>query len=167
MRRSVAADGTVRVSFDVTNTGTVAGSTVAQLYAAPQFTVPGAELPKERPAGFRKTAVLAPGHTQHVSRSVKVADLSRAQVTYRSSDPRVAAVGPTGVVTMRAPAPAAASIEVTVNGVTGTAPIVVRNPFTLKAAGIVKPNTTITASATFANTGGQAVRGPTSRRAGG
>ncbi len=32
------ADGTVDVSFDVTNTGTVPGATVAQLYVAPQFT---------------------------------------------------------------------------------------------------------------------------------
>ena len=74
---SVSADGTVNVRFDVTNTGTAAGSTVAQLYAAPQFTVPGAELPKEQLAGFKKTAVLAPGHTQHVNLSVKVADLSQ------------------------------------------------------------------------------------------
>ncbi|CAG6392868.1 glycoside hydrolase family 3 C-terminal domain-containing protein [Streptomyces cocklensis] len=258
---SVSADGTVNVGFDVTNTGTVAGSTVAQLYAAPQFTVPGVELPKEQLAGFKKTAVLAPGRTQHVSLSVKaadlshwdedslkqvvhngayqfrvgpdsatvagsgtvrvhgaitprvqsvtvqpaqvvftpgdsldltgtnpwiapdtdptleqkhapadhiveaamsdqsLADLSRAHVTYRSSDPRVATVASTGVVTMRAPG--AATIEATVNGVTGTTPIVVQNPFSLRAAGIVKPNTTITATATFANTSGQAVRGLT------
>ncbi|WP_327287370.1 glycoside hydrolase family 3 C-terminal domain-containing protein [Streptomyces sp. NBC_01198] len=256
---SVAADGTVDVNFDVTNTGTVAGSTVAQLYVAPQFTVPGAELPKEQLAGFKKTSVLAPGRSQHVRLPVRIADLSqwdesalkqvvhdgayqfrvgpdsatvagsgtarvhgaitprvrtvtvqpdqvvftagdtldltgkdpwiapdtdatleqehaaadhiveaadndqsfadlsRAHVTYRSSDQRVATVSRTGVVTMRAPG--AATIEVTVNGVTGTAPIVVQDPFTLQAAGIVKPNTTVTATATFANTGRQAVRG--------
>ncbi|SHN08971.1 glycoside hydrolase family 3 C-terminal domain-containing protein [Actinacidiphila paucisporea] len=257
--RAVSADGTVSVGFDVTNTGRTAGSTVAQLYAAPQFTVPGAELPKEQLAGFRKTAVLAPGHTQHISLSVKAADLSqwdegalkqvvpdgdytfrvgpdsataagagtvrvhgaitprvqsvtvqpgqvvfkagdtldltgknpwiapdtdsaleqdhapadsiveaadndqsfadlsRARVAYRSSDPRVATVNGAGVVTMRAPG--AASIEVTVNGVTGTAPIVVQSPFTLRAADIAKPDTTITATATFANTGAQPIRG--------
>jgi beta-glucosidase-like glycosyl hydrolase len=255
---SVAADGTVNVRFDVTNTGTSAGSTVAQLYAAPQFTVPGTELPKEQLAGFKKTSVLAPGHTQHVSLSVKVsdlsqwdesslkqvvhdgnyqfrvgpdsatvagsgtvrvhgaitpkvktvtvqpdqvifkpgdnldltgtnpwiapdtdptleqkhadadniveaadndqsfADLSHAHVTYRTSDPRVATVSRTGVVTMRAPG--AATIDVTVNGVTGTTPIVVQDPFSLQATGIVKPNTTITATATFANTSGSTVR---------
>ncbi|SDP00611.1 beta-glucosidase [Actinacidiphila guanduensis] len=255
---TVSADGTVKVGFDVTNTGTVAGATVAQLYAAPQFTVPGAELPKEQLVGFRKTAVLAPGHTQHVSLSVKAADLSqwdedalkqvvhdgayqfrvgpdsatvagsgtvrvhgtitprvrtvtvqpgqvvfkpgdaldlkgtnawlapdtdsaleqqhaaadhiveaadndqsfadlsRAHVTYRSTDPEVASVSRTGVVTMRAPG--AASIEVTVDGVTGTAPIVVQDPFTLQADGIVKPDTAITATATFTNTSGQSVR---------
>ncbi|SCE09985.1 Ig-like domain (group 2) [Streptomyces sp. DvalAA-14] len=256
---SVSADGTVSVGFDVTNTGKVAGATVAQLYAAPQFTVPGVELPKEQLAGFQKTAVLAPGHTQHVKLSVKVADLSQwdesalkqvvrngayqfrvgpdaataagsgtvrvrgaitarvqsvtvqpdqvvfkpgdaldltgtnpwiapdtdsaleqnhasadniieaadndqsfadlshARVTYRTSDPRVATVSRTGVVTMRAPG--AATVEVTVNGVTGTAPIVVQDPFGLQAAGIVKPNTTITATATFANTSTTAVHG--------
>ena len=256
---SVSADGTVEVRFDITNTGTAAGSTVAQLYVAPQFTVPGTELAAQQLAGFKKTAVLAPGHTQHVSLSVKVADLSqwdesalkqvvhngayqfrvgpdsatvagsgtvrvhgaitprvrsvtvqpdqvvfkpgetldltgtnpwiapdtdstleqphaaadhsveaadndqsfadlsRAHVTYRTSDPRVATVGRTGVVTMRAPG--AATIEVTVDGVTGTAPVVVRNPFGLQAAGIVKPNTTVTATATYTNTSGQAVRG--------
>ncbi|MBM9510464.1 glycoside hydrolase family 3 C-terminal domain-containing protein [Actinacidiphila acididurans] len=254
---AVSADGTVKVGFDVTNTGTVAGSTVAQLYAAPQFTVPGAELPKEQLAGFKKTAVLAPGQTQHVNLSVKAADLSQwdesalkqvvrpgayefrvgpdsatvagsgtvrvhgaitprvqtvtvqpdqvvfkpgetlnltdtnpwiapdtnsaleqnhaaadhiveaadndqsfadlshAHVTYRTSDPRVATVSGTGVVTMRAPG--AASVDVTVNGVTGTAPIVVQNPFSLQAAGVVQPNSTITATATYANTSAHAV----------
>ncbi|MFG1805648.1 glycoside hydrolase family 3 C-terminal domain-containing protein [Streptomyces sp. NPDC049040] len=256
---AVSADGTVKVGFDVTNTGKTAGATVAQLYVAPRFTVPGTELPKEQLAGFRKTAVLAPGRTQHVELSVKVADLSqwdesalkqvvhdgayefrvgpdsataagsgtvrvhgaitprvqtvtvqpaqvvftagetldltaanpwiapdtdptleqehapadhiieaadndqsfadlsRARVTYRSSDPRVATVSRAGVVTMRAPG--AATIEVTVDGVTGTAPVVVQDPFGLRAAGIVKPNTTITATATFANTSGHEVSG--------
>jgi beta-glucosidase-like glycosyl hydrolase len=255
---SVTADGTVRVGFDVTNTGTAAGATVAQLYAAPQFTVPGTELPKEQLVGFRKTAVLAPGRTQHITLSVRAADLSQwnedalkqvvhngayrfrvgpdsatvagsgtvrvhgaitprvrtvtvqpdqvvftpgdsldltatnpwiapdtdstleqehpaadhiveaaaadqsftdlrhARVTYRTSDPRVATVGRTGVVTMRAPG--AATIEVTVNGVTGTAPVVVRNPFSLQAAAVVKPNTTVTATASYTNTSGQTVR---------
>jgi beta-glucosidase len=255
---TVSADGKVSVGFDVTNTGTAAGSTVAQLYAAPKFTVPGVELPKEQLAGFQKTAVLAPGHTQHVKLSVKVADLSQwdesalkqvvhegayqfrvgpdsatvagsgtvqvrgaitprvqtvtvqpdqvvfkpgdtldltgtnpwiapdtdsaleqnhatadniieasdndqsfadlshAHVTYRTSDPRVATVSDAGVVTTRAPG--AATIDVTVNGVTGTTPIVVQNPFSLQAAGVVQPNSTTTATATFTNTGAQAVR---------
>ncbi|WP_433891198.1 glycoside hydrolase family 3 C-terminal domain-containing protein [Streptomyces sp. CA-111067] len=258
---SVSADGKVNVRFDVTNTGKSAGATVAQLYAAPQFTVPGTELPKQQLVGFKKTSVLAPGHTEHVSLSVKAADLSqwdenalkqvvhdgayqfrvgpdsatvagsgtvrvhgaitpkvksvtvqptgtvftpgdnldltaknpwiaadtdptleqkhaaadniveaadndqsfadlsRAHVTYRTSDPRVATVSRSGVVTMKAPG--AATIEVTVNGVTGTAPIVVQDPFTLDATGIVKPDTTITATASFTNTGKDTVRGLT------
>ena len=39
------------------------GTTVAQLYAAPRFTVPGIELPKDQLAGFQKTADLKPGQT--------------------------------------------------------------------------------------------------------
>ncbi|HEX4702661.1 MAG TPA: glycoside hydrolase family 3 C-terminal domain-containing protein, partial [Pseudonocardiaceae bacterium] len=65
--RTVRADGQVTVRLDVTNTGNTAGSSVAQLYAATPFTVPGVELPRERLAGFRKTNVLAPGQTQHLA----------------------------------------------------------------------------------------------------
>ena len=50
-QKSVSADGTVHVSFTVTNTGSTPGATVAQLYAATPFTVPGVELPK--PSGWR------------------------------------------------------------------------------------------------------------------
>jgi beta-glucosidase len=74
---SANANGTVHVSFDVTNTGKAAGSTVAQLYVAPKFTVPGVQLPQKQLEGFRKTAVLAPGQTQHVTLSVPVASLSQ------------------------------------------------------------------------------------------
>jgi beta-glucosidase-like glycosyl hydrolase len=70
------ANGTVKIGVDVTNTGAVAGATVAQLYAATPFTVPGVELPKERLAGFAKTKVLAPGRSQHLTLTVKAADLS-------------------------------------------------------------------------------------------
>ncbi|HEY3872474.1 MAG TPA: glycoside hydrolase family 3 C-terminal domain-containing protein [Actinocrinis sp.] len=255
---SVSADGTVDVSFDVTNTGKTAGATVAELYAAPEMSVPGVELPQEQLAGFQKTAVLAPGRTQHIKLSVKVsdlsqwdenslkqvvydgaykfgvgpdsataagsgtvqmhgaitpkvqsvtvqpdqvdfkpddtlnlnatnpfiapdtdssleqnhatadniieaadndqsfADLSHSHVTYRTSDSRVATVSDTGVVTMRAPG--VATISVTVNGVTGTTPVVVQDPFSLQASSIVKPDTTITATATFTNTSATAVR---------
>jgi hypothetical protein len=73
---SAPADGTVRVSFDVTNTGTVPGATVAQLYVAPKFTVPGVQLPREQLEGFQRTAVLAPGQTQHITLAVKVPSLS-------------------------------------------------------------------------------------------
>lgn len=75
-RSSVDADGTVEVGFDVTNTGSVAGTTVAQLYAATDFSVAGRELPKKRLAGFQKTRVLRPGATQHVTLRVRVPDLA-------------------------------------------------------------------------------------------
>ncbi|HEX4831653.1 MAG TPA: glycoside hydrolase family 3 C-terminal domain-containing protein [Trebonia sp.] len=74
--KPVSANQAVTVSFDVTNTGHTAGATVAQLYASPQFTVAGVELPKDQLAGFQRTSVLQPGATQHVSLAVKVASLS-------------------------------------------------------------------------------------------
>ncbi|WP_031517837.1 glycoside hydrolase family 3 C-terminal domain-containing protein [Streptomyces sp. NRRL F-5123] len=75
-RHSVDADGTVSIGFDVTNTGSVAGSTVAQLYAAGDFAVKGRELPDKRLVGFQKTKVLRPGATQHVTLRVRVPDLA-------------------------------------------------------------------------------------------
>ncbi|MBM9503000.1 glycoside hydrolase family 3 C-terminal domain-containing protein [Actinacidiphila acididurans] len=75
-RASVGADGTVKVGFDVTNTGTVPGSTVAQLYAATDFAVQNKELPKKRLVGFQKTGTLRPGATQHITLRVRVPDLA-------------------------------------------------------------------------------------------
>ncbi|WP_051939089.1 glycoside hydrolase family 3 C-terminal domain-containing protein [Phaeacidiphilus oryzae] len=75
-RSAVDANGSVDVSFDVTNTGGTAGATVAQLYAATPFAVRGAELPKERLEGFQKTRVLRPGETQHLTLRVNVPDLA-------------------------------------------------------------------------------------------
>ena len=254
---TASADGTVRVGFDVTNTGSVAGTTVAQLYVAPPGGGSG-DTAREQLAGFQKTELLRPGQTQHITLSVKVsslstwdesslkqvvadggyqfrvatdasdtvgagrvtvrgaitprvqsvtvqpdqvvfttgqtlrlngsnpwiapdtdpsleqnhasadniieaanndqsfADLSRSHVTYASSDPRVATVSGNGTVTMRAPG--VATIRVTVDGVTGTTPIVVQDALGLDAPTVVKPDTTITATETFSNTGDQAVR---------
>ncbi|QMU73816.1 beta-glucosidase [Streptacidiphilus sp. P02-A3a] len=254
---AASADGTVRVGFDVTNTGPVAGATVAQLYVAP----PGAgsgDTAREQLAGFQKTGLLRPGQTQHITLSVEVSglsqwdesslkqvvadggyqfrvaadasdpvgvgsvtvrgaiaprvrsvtvqpdqvvfdagrtlsltgtnpwiapdtdpsleqnhasadhvveavnndqsfvDLSRAQVRYASSDPRVATVSGDGTVTMRAPG--VATIRVTVDGVTGTTPVVVRDPLGVRAPTVVKPDTTITATETLTNTGAGPVR---------
>lgn len=258
---NVSANGTVRAGFDVTNTGTVGGATVAQLYVAPKFTVSGVELPLQQLAGFQKTDVLAPGETQHITLTVEISSLSRwdetslrqvvyegpyqfrvgpdsasvagegtvnvygelarrvryvtvqpdlvifkpgdtlsltgsnpwitpdtdsaleqahadatgvieavntdqsfadltsASVSYGCSDPRVATISRTGVVTMGAPG--VATIDVTVNGVSGTAPIAVLNPFSVQAPDIVKPDTAITATAMYINTGVHPVSGLT------
>jgi beta-glucosidase len=75
-RSSVPADGTVKVSFTVTNTGRVPGSTVAQLYVSTPFTVPGTELPGKRLEGFQRTNVLAPGRSQQITLTVPVPNLS-------------------------------------------------------------------------------------------
>ena len=76
-RRTATGDDTVRVSFTVTNTGHVAGATVAQLYATtPAVTGSEQEQPGKRLAGFAKTRVLAPGKTQRITVAVPLAQLS-------------------------------------------------------------------------------------------
>ncbi|WP_410590292.1 glycoside hydrolase family 3 C-terminal domain-containing protein [Amycolatopsis sp. lyj-23] len=250
--RAVDANGRITVHVDVTNTGRTPGATVAQLYAATAFGVPGVELPRQRLAGFQKTDVLAPGRTQHLAIPVRIAelafwdegkrrevvypgpyrfgvgadsghlagtatvavtgalkpktqyvtvqpgqvvftpgqrldltgknpwiaddtaqaaqhvpadhvveavhddqsfvDLSRARIGYRSSDPRVAQVGRDGRVTMVAPG--VATISVTVDGVTGTTPVVVEQPFTLTAPAQVQAGTTYQATTTLPNPAG-------------
>ncbi|MET7432900.1 glycoside hydrolase family 3 C-terminal domain-containing protein [Streptomyces flaveolus] len=75
-KSGITADGTVNVSFDVTNTGTLPGATVAQLYAANSFTVSGVTMPKQRLVGFKNTGVLQPGEKLHVTLPVKASDLS-------------------------------------------------------------------------------------------
>jgi beta-glucosidase len=69
---TVDAAGTVRVSVDVTNTGTRPGAEVVQLYVA---TPPGRQRPLERLAAFRKVT-LSPGQTTTVDLVVPVRDLA-------------------------------------------------------------------------------------------
>jgi len=247
--KAATPDGRIRVRFKVTNTGTVPGTTVAQVYAATRFTVPGVELPQQRLVGFQKTRVLRPGQTQSISIPVKIGhlalwddqhkkdvvydgryrfevatdaahgvgsgtvavhgairprvkyvtvqpdqvqftpgesldltgknpwikddtaqadqhvvadnvveavnndesfvNLSKAHVRYTSSHPAVATVSKTGVV--RTIAAGTATISATVNGVTGSTPIVVKQPFTLTAPNIVQPGATVTATTTLPN----------------
>jgi beta-glucosidase-like glycosyl hydrolase len=68
-RRKLAATGTLRVSFRVTNAGRRSGATVAQLYAAPPK-VAGVTLPAQRLVGFARTRVLRPGRSQRIAISV-------------------------------------------------------------------------------------------------
>ena len=248
----VNANGQVTVRVDVTNTGSTAGATVAQLYVSTPFAVPGVALPKERLAGFQKTGVLAPGQTQHLAIPVRISDLAlwddaqhrdvvydgpyqfgvgtdadhlvgtstvrvtgtlavktryvtvqpdqvvfapgqsidltgtnpwiaddtaqadqhvpadhiveavnnnesfvdlaSTRVRYRSSDPRVAQVSPSGKLTLVAPG--VATISATVNGVTGSTPVVVKQPFTLNAPTQVQPGTSFTATTALPNPAG-------------
>jgi beta-glucosidase len=74
--RASTANGTVTVSFNVTNTGKTAGATVAQLYATPKFTVPGVQLPQAQLVGFQRTNSLRPGQTQRVTLRASLASLS-------------------------------------------------------------------------------------------
>jgi beta-glucosidase len=249
-RESVTPDGRLTVHFDVTNTGKVAGSTVAQVYATTP-PVPGVDLPGKRLAGFQKTKVLQPGEKQSIAVRIdakdlafydekqrkqvvyngrylfqvgpdaatvtgsddvrihgritprvssvtvqpdrvqlspgdaldlsgqnpwladttghpeqyvradrvveafyndeSLVDLRRARVTYRSSNPKVARISPAGKIT--AVAAGAATIAVTVDGVTGTTPILVKQPYTLDLPALATPGSTITATATLPNPG--------------
>jgi beta-glucosidase len=71
----VDANGVLRITADVTNTGSLAGQDVVQLY----ITTPGApaslERPKKRLRGFQKIA-LRPHETTEVAFTVKVEDLA-------------------------------------------------------------------------------------------
>jgi beta-glucosidase len=76
-RRRATGDDTVHVSFRVTNTGRVAGATVAQLYATtPDVRGSEQQQPRRRLAGFAKTHVLRPGQTQRVSLALTLSQLS-------------------------------------------------------------------------------------------
>jgi beta-glucosidase-like glycosyl hydrolase len=258
-KSTVDANGSVQVGVTVRNTGTTAGSTVAQLYAATPFTVPGMTLPKQRLAAFQKTAVLRPGQSQRVTLTVPVsslgiwdanamksvvpdgryafqvgassadirgtanvtvtgaitpavrevtvqpgqvdfqvgqtldltaknpwlkddtdptkehrnlavtadgivqaadndgsfADLSTAHVAYRSSDPHVATVSDKGLVT--AVGDGAATITVTVDGVSGSTPIIVGHQVAATASELAQPGQNVTVTTTFTNTGPGAV----------
>jgi hypothetical protein len=68
-RRRLAATGTPRVTFRVTNTGRRTGATVAQLYAAPPK-IAGTALPTQRLVGFARTRVLKPRESQKITISV-------------------------------------------------------------------------------------------------
>jgi beta-glucosidase-like glycosyl hydrolase len=259
-KKSVDANGTVHVGMTVKNTGNTAGSTVAQLYAATPFTVPGVTLPKERLVGFQKTGVLRPGQSQHITLAVPVStlsisdsttmksvvydgtyrfdvgassadvrgtadvavtgalrpkvrtvtvqpdqvdfqvgqtldltgknpwladdtdptqeqrnlsvtadnvvmaansdgsfvDLSKTRVSYRSSDPRVATVNGRGLVT--AVGDGAATITATVDGVSGSTPIVVGHAVSVSAPALAQAGTAATVTSTFTDTGTTAVR---------
>ncbi|NUS11827.1 MAG: beta-glucosidase [Streptomyces sp.] len=256
----ITADGSVKIGVDVTNTGRTAGAAVAQLYAATPFDVPGVDMPRQRLAGFAKTAVLNPGKSEHLTFTVSAADLAvwdaagsrqkvpagtyrfsvgpdsahpagstkvritgtltpkvqtvtvqpedvvvdagdtfslagknrwikddtdhskeqrdtsstadgvveavdndqsfvdlaTAGVTYASSNPAVASVDADG--TVHAVADGVATLSATVGGVTGSAPIVVRNTLTLKAPPIAAAGSTLTATTTYTNGSRQAVQ---------
>ncbi|MEY9854501.1 beta-glucosidase [Catenulispora sp. GAS73] len=72
---SADANGSQSVTVTVKNTGTTAGSTVAQLYAAPKFTVAGQTFPKEQLVGFQKSKVLKPGESQRLTITAQIPDL--------------------------------------------------------------------------------------------
>jgi len=91
-RPDVNANGTVTVTADVTDTGAVAGATVAQLYAATPGAPASMQLPDKRLEAFRKVE-LAPGQTERLTFTVSVPDLaffSDTQNKYLAYDGRYA-----------------------------------------------------------------------------
>jgi len=251
--RRATGDDTVHVSFTVTNTGAVAGATVAQLYVtAPPITGASQEMPAKLLAGFAKTRALRPHQSQRITLAVPVrqlsmwneatrrqqvhtgryqfavgpdsataalrddvrvtadatarlrtvtvqppqvtfapgdrleltgdnpwiaddtgqagqhvqasriieavksdqtfADLRRARITYRSSNPRVAKVSPDGTVTLGATG--VATLSVTVDGVTGSVPVTVKEPFTFDSPSIAEPGHAFTVTATLPHPNG-------------
>jgi beta-glucosidase-like glycosyl hydrolase len=73
--KQISPDDTVTVSFAVTNTGSTAGETVAQLYVAPPK-IKGKILPIKKLEGFQKTKDLQPGQSEHITLTVRAADLA-------------------------------------------------------------------------------------------
>jgi beta-glucosidase len=74
-RSRIDADGTIRLSADITNTGNVIGADVVQLYVATPDAPAAKERPKQRLAGFRKVS-LRPRQTIRVTFVVHVPDLA-------------------------------------------------------------------------------------------
>ncbi|HEU5157876.1 MAG TPA: glycoside hydrolase family 3 C-terminal domain-containing protein [Streptosporangiaceae bacterium] len=74
-RRHVDANGTLHVSANVTNTGPVAGDTVAQLYITTPDAPAALERPIKRLRAFEKIS-LAPHQTKRVRFTVRVPDLA-------------------------------------------------------------------------------------------
>ncbi len=80
------------------------------------------------------------------------ADLRHARITYRSSNPKVAKVSPNGTVTMVATG--VATLSVTVNGVTGSVPVAVKEPFSFDTPSIAQPGQAFTVTATLPHPAG-------------
>ena len=95
--------------------------------------------------------VRADGIVEAVRSDQTFVDLAHARVTYRSSNPNVARVSRTGVVT--AVAGGVATLSVTVDGVTGSTPVVVKQPFTLTVPALTLPGQLIPVTATLPNPG--------------
>jgi len=103
----------------------------------------------------RNLGVTADNVVEAVNNDGSFVNLSRAAVKYSSSNDNVATVSGSGMV--KAVAAGVATISVTVNGVTGSAPIVVKQPFALSAPPVATPGTAVTATTSLDNTGDQAL----------
>ncbi|WP_235929596.1 glycoside hydrolase family 3 protein [Cellulomonas citrea] len=71
-----AVDGTITVTVEVTNTGTVAGKDVVQLYYSAPYTKGGIEKPAVVLGAFDKTGVIEPGKSETVTLELAVEDMA-------------------------------------------------------------------------------------------
>jgi beta-glucosidase-like glycosyl hydrolase len=111
------------------------------------------------PQTGRNMSVTADSIVEAANTDGSFADLSTSHVSYRSSDPRVATVSSKGLVT--AVGDGTADIIVTVNGVSGSTPIVVGHNVTVSAPQFSSAGGVSNVTTTFTNTaaaGGPAVR---------
>ncbi|QCQ18095.1 beta-glucosidase [Microbacterium sp. RG1] len=69
-------DGNIAVTVNVTNTGSVAGRDVVQLYYSAPYTPGGIEKPAVVLGGFAKTGVIEPGSSEQVTIEVAVEDMA-------------------------------------------------------------------------------------------
>jgi len=99
----------------------------------------------------------ADGIVEAVDNDESFANLAAEHVSYHSDDPRVATVSRDGVVTTHAVG--AATISATVDGVTGSTPIIVTEPLSMTAPSVAAPGTSFSVTATTANpSGGETLR---------
>lgn len=71
-----AVDGTIAVTVEVTNTGTVAGKDVVELYYSAPYTKGGIEKPAVVLGAFDKTGVIEPGASETVTLELAVEDMA-------------------------------------------------------------------------------------------
>lgn len=76
LRRALDPYGSVSVVVRVTNTGTVAGKDVVELYATPPYYKGGIEKASTILVAFEKTALLQPGESQDITLSFNVSQLA-------------------------------------------------------------------------------------------
>ena len=99
----------------------------------------------------RNLSVTADNVVEAANSDGSFADLATAKVSYRSSDPSVATVSGKGLVT--AVGEGTATITATVNGISGSTPIVVGHAVSVSAPTLSQAGQTGTVTTTFTNTG--------------
>ena len=77
-------DGTITVQVKVTNTGSVAGKDVVEIYGHAPYLAGGIEKPEVTLIGFEKTGLLRPGQSETLTLTVNIQDI--ASFDYRDAN---------------------------------------------------------------------------------